>query len=327
MWVARDKLGSVRANSNGETFSYFPYGEERTSTADGREKFATYTRDGFGQDYAEQRYYNGSSGAFWTPDPDGIKTANPGNPLSWNRYAYTKGNPIGRFDPRGLEDCDPDDDDGCYCDDDPDGDGCTCSDDGSECDSGGGGGGGGGGTSEPPCTSQFTDYQVSFVEADYQGATAVASQYTTSDASTLTVAFLDWGAWESGWNQATLGAVNPSTSLACTRDNGEGWQFPAQSSANQGAACFPAGTSFQSELTASLGSVPHTKRNPNKSNVSYGGFLSGVLAKNPNAGVAALLQGIANAGWNGSKTYGATVNQLTITMKNIIKCLQSLGKI
>jgi RHS repeat-associated protein len=138
VWVATDKLGSVRANSNGETFSYFPYGEERTSTADGREKFATYTRDMPGQDYAEQRYYNANMGAFWSPDPGGIKTANPRNPLSWNRYAYTKGNPIGRYDPRGLEDCDPDDDDGCYCDDDPDGDGCTCSDDGSDCDSGGG---------------------------------------------------------------------------------------------------------------------------------------------------------------------------------------------
>jgi RHS repeat-associated protein len=124
VWVATDRLGSVRANSNGETFSYFPYGEERTSTADGREKFATYTRDGFGQDYAQQRYYNANVGAFWSPDPGGIKTANPKNLSSWNRYGYTKGNPIGRFDPHGLEDCDPDDDDGCCdsdgcCDDDP----------------------------------------------------------------------------------------------------------------------------------------------------------------------------------------------------------------
>jgi RHS repeat-associated protein len=62
-----------------------------------------------GQGYAEQRYYNSSMGAFWTPDPGGIKTANPRNPLSWNRYAYTKGNPIGRIDRHGLEDCDDDD--------------------------------------------------------------------------------------------------------------------------------------------------------------------------------------------------------------------------
>jgi hypothetical protein len=40
-----DRLGSVRANSNGERVSYFPYGEERTSTADGRAKFGTYFRD------------------------------------------------------------------------------------------------------------------------------------------------------------------------------------------------------------------------------------------------------------------------------------------
>jgi RHS repeat-associated protein len=94
--------------------SYFPYGEERTSTADGREKFGTYTRDGFGQDYAEQRYYNANTGAFWTPDPGGIKTAKPTNPSSWNRYAYAKGYPIGRVDRHGREDCDPDANDACF---------------------------------------------------------------------------------------------------------------------------------------------------------------------------------------------------------------------
>src|SRR5581483_8426515 len=35
--VVTDRLGSVRANSNGERMNDFPYGEERTSTADGRE--------------------------------------------------------------------------------------------------------------------------------------------------------------------------------------------------------------------------------------------------------------------------------------------------
>jgi hypothetical protein len=46
------------------------YGEyERTSTANGLEKFGTYTRDAVGQDYAERRYNNSSVGAFWSPDP------------------------------------------------------------------------------------------------------------------------------------------------------------------------------------------------------------------------------------------------------------------
>src|SRR5579864_5555547 len=83
--VITDRLGSVRANSNNETFSYFPYGEERTPTADYRVKFGTYFRDG-NWDYADQRYYYAGSGRFNTPDP--IGSTNPADPISWNRYAY-----------------------------------------------------------------------------------------------------------------------------------------------------------------------------------------------------------------------------------------------
>ena len=42
--VATDRLGSVRASSTGDRMTYYPYGEERSSTADGREKFGTYMR-------------------------------------------------------------------------------------------------------------------------------------------------------------------------------------------------------------------------------------------------------------------------------------------
>jgi hypothetical protein len=59
--VAVDRLGSVRANGNGEKFAYYPYGESKavsgTEIADGREKFGTYVRDSPTQDYADQRYY------------------------------------------------------------------------------------------------------------------------------------------------------------------------------------------------------------------------------------------------------------------------------
>ena len=91
--MAADRLGSVRS-------SYYPYGQERTPTPDGREKFATYFRDGPGQDYADQRYYN-QAGAFWSPDPGGISTAQPGDPTSWNRYAYVNGDPVNFHDPTG----------------------------------------------------------------------------------------------------------------------------------------------------------------------------------------------------------------------------------
>ena len=99
--VVTDRLGSVRW-SYGTSMSYFPYGEERTVTADGTEKFGTYFRDGVGQDYAEQRYYNNGTGRFWSVDPGGIGSADPSTPTSLNRYAYTNGDPVNFFDRRGL---------------------------------------------------------------------------------------------------------------------------------------------------------------------------------------------------------------------------------
>jgi RHS repeat-associated protein len=102
--VATDRLGSVRANVNGDRMRYLPYGQEITSTADNREKFGTYFRDGQGQDYADQRYYN-QQGSFWTPDPGGLAAGDSLDPGSWNRYAYGSGDPVNRMDPRGMADC------------------------------------------------------------------------------------------------------------------------------------------------------------------------------------------------------------------------------
>src|SRR5581483_10699904 len=100
--VATDRLGSVRANSNGDQMRYKAYGQELTWTANGREKFGTYYRDGVGLDYADQRYY-GSVGAFLSPDPGGMRTMVPANPGSWNRYSYVQGDdPVNSFDPSGL---------------------------------------------------------------------------------------------------------------------------------------------------------------------------------------------------------------------------------
>ena len=103
--VATDRLGSVRANSNGEKMSFYPYGEERTSTADGREKFATYTRDNATTDYADQRYYAVGAGRFNSADPYQASNGGAGDatdPASWNRYAFVAGDPINLKDPHGL---------------------------------------------------------------------------------------------------------------------------------------------------------------------------------------------------------------------------------
>ena len=100
--VTTDRLGSVRANGNGERFNYLPNGEERTPTADGREKFATYIRDSGGLDYADQRYYDRGSGRFLTADPT-MDNMDYSNPTSWNMYGYADGDPVNFNDPEGTD--------------------------------------------------------------------------------------------------------------------------------------------------------------------------------------------------------------------------------
>ena len=102
-----DRLGSVRSNANGHgPIAYYPWGEERTSTPDGTDKFATYFRDvspgnGVGQDYANARYYNNNFGRFWSPDPAGMTSVDARNPISWNGYTYVWADPINAADPTG----------------------------------------------------------------------------------------------------------------------------------------------------------------------------------------------------------------------------------
>jgi RHS repeat-associated protein len=103
--VATDRLGTVRANNQGEQMAYYPYGEERTSTGDGRDKYGTYFRDEVGQDYAEQRYYGAGTGRFWTVDPGGMGTASRLSPTSLNQYALVQGDPVNRVDRHGMADC------------------------------------------------------------------------------------------------------------------------------------------------------------------------------------------------------------------------------
>ena len=97
--VVTDRLGSVRASAL-ERMSYYPYGEEKTSTGDGREKFGTYTRDNTATDYADQRYYGVGMGRFGTPDPS--SPGDPGEPATWNKYAYVVGDPVNLIDRTGL---------------------------------------------------------------------------------------------------------------------------------------------------------------------------------------------------------------------------------
>jgi RHS repeat-associated protein len=92
--VSPDRLGS--------TVKHFPYGDEPTTTAPNREKFATYYRDEVtALDYARNRYYSSTIARFTTADPYG-PSARAGAPQTWNRYTYVGGDPVNFNDPSGL---------------------------------------------------------------------------------------------------------------------------------------------------------------------------------------------------------------------------------
>lgn len=97
---SEDQLGS---NASG---SLFPWGEPRGLNPQNTWSFATYWRDSAsGLDYASNRYYSNAYGRFMSPDPyKGTSggSGDPGNPQSWNRYAYTTGDPVNWVDSQGL---------------------------------------------------------------------------------------------------------------------------------------------------------------------------------------------------------------------------------
>ncbi len=104
-----DQLGSA-GNSSTSGGTYFPWGEPKgTTNPQNAWGFATYWTDSAtGLDYANNRYYSNAYGRFMTPDPYRA-SGGPADPQSWNRYAYTRGDPVNRFDPAGLDDCSPGD--------------------------------------------------------------------------------------------------------------------------------------------------------------------------------------------------------------------------
>ena len=97
-YVVADRLGSIG--------KFYPWGQEKPSaTTNGTEKFTGYFRDAeTGLDYAVNRHHSPGTGRFMTPDPY-MSSAGPTDPGGWNRYAYTRGDPVNRIDRTGLDDC------------------------------------------------------------------------------------------------------------------------------------------------------------------------------------------------------------------------------
>jgi sulfotransferase len=91
----------VEPKKREQATKYLPFGEEKTATAQDRDKFGKYLRDSVsGLDYAEQRYYSSTIGRFTAPDPY-QRSIRADVPDSWNRFAFVGGDPANRADPHG----------------------------------------------------------------------------------------------------------------------------------------------------------------------------------------------------------------------------------
>jgi RHS repeat-associated protein len=136
-YLAQDHLGSTRAlwDDTGvkARFDYLPFGEAISGDRNGRaaltcaagvtncyngpgsltQKFTGKERDAeTGLDYFGARYMSSAQGRFTSPDPHNPLTESRSakelsiyisEPQNWNRYAYTRNNPLNFFDPDGRE--------------------------------------------------------------------------------------------------------------------------------------------------------------------------------------------------------------------------------
>ena len=100
---------TVESTLNGRAMNsdkaFAPFGEVATTGASGNGDtvFGGLSPDTLGGTYdALYRKENPGQGRWISPDPAGIGAASPGNPQSWNRYAYTLNNPLSATDPTGL---------------------------------------------------------------------------------------------------------------------------------------------------------------------------------------------------------------------------------
>jgi RHS repeat-associated protein len=175
--LIKDRLGSVRPS--------YAYGTatgsgEQTSPGD---DFATYWKDSStGFEYAMNRYYSMGYGRFLTVDPFG-GSARVGNPGSMN---YAGDDPVNLRDPSGLDDGDAS------------------------------GGEASGGLCDDICFSPIVDlpgdddFDVG-VDGTGQGVPGNSGSVSTGSKSkypkcnptgnALTMAFLDWSSWETGYGQ------------------------------------------------------------------------------------------------------------------------------
>jgi RHS repeat-associated protein len=110
-YLTADSLGSTRLVTKGDgtvdkTYDYLPFGEQigasyPSAPSGPSQKFTGQERDAeSGLDNFQARYMSGPQGRFQSPDSPFVGQ-DPGNPQSWNLFAYVLNDPLTYTDPSG----------------------------------------------------------------------------------------------------------------------------------------------------------------------------------------------------------------------------------
>jgi RHS repeat-associated protein len=334
-----DRLGSAKYNqSNNQAQSFYPYGEDRgTVEPNDALKFATYTRDAAtGLDYADQRYYANNFGRFMSPDRY-VASGGASDPGSWNRYSYTRSDPVNRVDPMGT--CDetvsqfmpgtgpairpcvqPGPEDPGPDPEDPD-----------TGEPGQPGGGSNFKSKFPLCNtsgSPTTEQEINFITQNYQAAASVASEadsmFTGLNAQNFNTAdVLGWAAAESGYAPPSQ---SPDSGLS--RGNLDYFNLTAGTNWINQVACPKVASSYWACFGSFQGAAEAALFSPTPS--SYNGVLNAgagyVLAQVLGGGgsLTAAFQAVATQlHFAQNPNYGADVQGAVNSVGPMLNCLQA----
>ena len=326
--TVEDRVATAVAEG-GQGMKFFPYGELRSGTA-GVVQYASYTRDSVvtNLDYAQHRWYSSQIDRFTTVDPK-AGSANPEMPQSWNKYAYTLGDPVNNSDTTGLQD-EEDADLNCYeygmlwpsvvCDlaagphppvrrSPP--------------------------TLFPECNptgNPLIERKLNYINDNYDDAlneaNSVEKGVTDSQVSATALAtmFLQWSVAEAGYPGSSAQVTAENNWFGFQRAGVGGWSGlevacpPSRAiPGNSTNACFSKGTDWGQELNVALSTVS------SKTGITFGQALENALGAGASS-TAAALQAIAKNGWNPSGTYGADVTK-NISIQSQVDCLKKNGYI
>jgi RHS repeat-associated protein len=105
-----DWLGSARTiSSTARTWvgsvAFAPFGETYAASGSPQALFTNqYSDEGNGLYDFPAREQHRAQGRWISPDPAGLAAVDPGNPQTWNRYAYVENRPLAAIDPEGTDD-------------------------------------------------------------------------------------------------------------------------------------------------------------------------------------------------------------------------------